>query len=137
MTKTFRELNKFSEVVKQLITRNPELIDTKLGYAIKRFEETNLTTIFRDFNRALGDVRIDHALTDKVTGAIIRDNTAGVRGFAYDKAGLKAVIKAETAIENEWLDKEFEVKPFICTADLGQFNLTEEEVEVFTGLVCP
>jgi len=134
MKKTFRELNRFSSVVKNFINKKPAILETKFGYAIKRFEELSLTNLYQDYNSALGMVRIDHALTDKVTGALIKDPTSQ-RGFAYDKEGMKGVIRAEQAIEKEWAEKEFDVTPYVCKAENVPKGLTDEEIECFAGLV--
>lgn len=135
MKKTFKELNKFSQVFAGLVNKNKNFIDSKLGYACKRFEELNLTKIYKEYNNELLVVRIDYALTDKVTGALIKDETRGSRGFVYDKSGMKSVLKAEEAIDLAWQDKEFEVEPYICKPENIPSTLTEEETEVFTGLV--
>lgn len=134
--KTFKELNKFSDVVRNMVGKNKDLMETKFGYAIKRFEEKNLSEIYREYNQELTMVRIDHALANKDTGALVRDpNPQSQRGFEFDKEGLKAVIKAEMKIEKEWMPKEFEVQPYICKPENLPKDLTEEQIEVFTGLV--
>jgi len=134
MKKTFKELNRFSGVVKNLVNKNPAIMETKFGYAIKRFEEVSLTDPYQDYNSELSMVRIDHALTDKVTGALSKDLTSQ-RGFAYDREGMKMVIRAEQAIEKEWADREFDVTPYICKVENLPKDLTEEEIECFAGLV--
>lgn len=139
MLKTFKELNKFSNTVSNMLRRNPKLIDTKFGYAIKRFEEKNLTSLYSQYNSELTNVRIDHALVDKATGALLKDpeqsKNGNSRGFLYDKAGLKACIAAEEAVEKSWRDREFEVEPYICKSENLPTGLTEEEMETFSGLV--
>ena len=134
--KKFKELNKFSQVVKELIAKKPEVLETKLGYAIKRFEEVSLTGPYKEYNSELGMVRIDFALTEKSNGAMIKDPTSP-RGFQYDKSGLKSVIKAEENIEKEWENREIEVEPYIISKQNVPSDLTQEQLEVFAGLVIP
>lgn len=133
--KTFKELNKFTQVFKELIEADENFINTKLGYACKRFEELNLTKYYKEYNEALLDVRLDHALVDKITDAVLRDESKTGRGFQYNKEGFKAVIKAEKEVEKKWEDKECEVEPFICKPENVPFDLSEDHKEVLTGLV--
>lgn len=134
--KTFKELNKFSDVVRKMLDKRPELADSKLGYAIKRFEEKSVSEVYREYNQELTMVRIDNALTNKETGAMVKDpNPMSQRGFEFDKEGLKNVIKEEMKIEKAWMQKEFDVEPFICKKENLPKDLTEEQIEVFDGLV--
>lgn len=132
--KTFKELNKFNSTIAELVKKHPEVLETKLGYAIKRFEEVNLNKIFKDYSTQLALVRIENALTDKTTGAVLRDETSA-RGFLFDKEGFKAVFQEEQKIEKTWEDKEFNVDPFICKKENLPKYINESQIEVFKGLV--
>lgn len=130
---TFKDMNRFSEVFKGTIQRKEKFMETKLGYAAKRFEEINLIPLYKEYNNELAMVRIDHALTNKETDALMLG--APPRGFQYDKAGMKKVMAAELKIQSDWENREFEVKPYICKKENLPTDLTEEEKEVYDGLI--
>lgn len=134
MTKTWKELNKFSSTVAEMNQKNPKVMDTKFGYNIKRFEEINLAKPYKDYNHELALIRIEHCLVDKITKAILRDPTSQ-RGYQYDKEGMKAVLNAESDLEKEWEKKEFEVEPYLCKPENVPEELTETQKEVFAGLI--
>ena len=131
--KTFEELKKFNGYAQFLMQTKPEIAQTKFGYSIKRFMEKNLTKIFGDFNAEIDNIRIDNALEDEKTKAILQAPKDSARPFLYSKEGLKAVIKAENDIMAKWDKKEFEIEPFICK-DKPE-DLTGEQIEVFKGLI--
>lgn len=130
--KTFKELNSLNSLYGVLVQTQEGFKDTKLGYALKRFSEKNLVDIFTKFNDALQDMRIDNALADEKTGAILYQE--GGKEFQYSKDGLKKVLKLSREITAEWEKKEFEVEPFICK-DLKGVTLTDEDKEILAGLV--
>lgn len=134
MIKTFKELNKFSSVVSNLIKKNEGILDTKFGYALKRFEALNTEDVYDQYNMDMANLRIEHALTDKTTDAILRDPVPGGRGFQYDKSGMKLLMKAEKELNDTWNKKEIEVTPYICKP-LNVPGLSPEEIEVFLGLI--
>lgn len=134
MKKTFKEIKEIDNIHGALIRSNPGFKETKLGYALKRFTDKNLVKIYGEFNDALNTVRIDNALTDKDTGAVLYEAPNVGREFKYDKEGLKNVIKAEDAVLKEWESKEFELEVFICK-DLGKVKLTDDQKEALAGVV--
>lgn len=109
---------------------------TKFGYAIKKFIEKNIKKVIEDYQEALYNVRIEYALTDPKTGAIIYDSEAneqnGRRPFAYTPDKLKEIISAEKVLLAEWNLKEFEVEPYICTEVP---ELSDEVKELLIGLI--
>ena len=132
MKKTFKQLREFNLYAQFLMERKPEIKETKFGYAMKRFVDKNLTKPFNDFNADLDIVRIDHALVDEKTKAILHSEKGSLRPFQYSKEGLKAVIKGENDLIEQFNLKEFECEPFISKE---KPELTEEEIEAFKGLI--
>lgn len=125
--------DKFLKIVNETntIARNaPNLLKTKFGYALRRFIEINQDTVFSDYNLALSTIRIDNALIDETTKALLTKDDD--RGFQYGKDGLKKLITEEKKLENEWKDKEFDVKPFI-SAHVP--DLDDDQKELFGGYV--
>lgn len=132
MIKTFEQLKEI-DVVYTRLAKDPEFQKTKLGYALKRFTEKNTKHIFTDFNDTLNDMRIDNALTDKVTGAILYNATE--TGYQYTPEALKNVVRESKRITGEWEDKEFEVIPFICKDIPESVVLTDEDKELLEGVI--
>lgn len=133
--KTFKELSEIDGIVGGLYQKNPTLRDTKFGYAYKRFSEKNIAPTVKLYSDVLNDIRIDNALTDETTHALLIDKES-TRGFKYSKEGLKSVIKEERNLQEKFDVKEIDVEPFISTfvpADLS--NLSNEQKELLTGLL--
>lgn len=134
MIKTFKELQEIDQIHARLL-EDKEFPKTKLAYSFKRFTEKNLKKIFTDYNDQLQDNRIEHALVDEKTKAILY-KTDG-QSFMYDKEGLRAVLKANKETAEKWQDKEFEVEPFICTDTeyIEDLDLHKEEIELLKGVI--
>ena len=130
--KTYKELNELDSVVAEMYIKNPDLKNGKFGYAYKRFYEKNLKTPFMDYFQALSDIRIDNALVDEKTKALLTTDKG--RGFEYSKEGLKEVIKAEKKLEIEWFKKDIEVEPYIIKEE-NLPELNEEQIELMTGIL--
>ena len=130
MKKTFKELLEINQIYAELL-KEEDFKGTKLEYAFKRFNEKNLKNIFTDYNDALQDNRIENALTDPTTGAILYDKSG--QNFQYSKEGLKNVLKKNKKTTEEWDNKEFEITPFICKDNVIEFN--EEETALLTGVI--
>ena len=92
ITIKFERLQKVDLIYGSLL-KEESFENTKLGYAFKRFVDKN-KQFFVDYNEALHEVRIDNALTDEKTKALIIDNSTG-RGYAYGKEELKKLLKEE------------------------------------------
>jgi len=129
--KTFAQLLEIDGIVGELYENNPTLKDTKFGYAYKRFYEKNTEPMTKEFRSALQDARIDFALEDEKTKAIITDDKSP-RGFAYSKEGLKGIIKEEAKIVEEFNKKEIEIEPHISTV-VPEMN--EYQKELLTGII--
>ena len=91
-----------------------------------------MTKVFEEYNSELNMIRIDHALSDEKTRAILMAPKGEGREFQYSKEGLKAVMQAEKELVEKWNKKEFEVEPYLAKEVP---ELTEEQVEAFTGFV--
>lgn len=133
MTKrTFKHLAELDRYAGYLFQTYPDLQDSKFGYAYKRFSEKNYKGIYQQYVSMLGVIRIEHALEDPVTKAILRSEDKG-RGFQYSKEGLKAVIKAEDELDKAWDSKEFDVEPYFVKEI--PFTPSEEGRELLLGLL--
>lgn len=131
--KTFKQLKEIDEIYGKLLNKkDSKFAETKLGYAFKRFSEKNIKKIFTDFNDTLQDIRIDNALVDPTTKAVLYKPDG--QNFQYSKEGLKNVLKRSKEITEEWETKEFEVEPFICN-DIEGFEFTDEEKELLDGVI--
>lgn len=131
--KTFKQLRDADFLVGLLYKDNPELEKGKFGYAWKRFINKNYMKHLKEFQNELLDVRIDNALEDEKTKALLTDAT-NPRGYKYSKEGLKAVIKKENEITDKWEDKEIEVEPYILPIE-SLPELNEDEREELTGIL--
>ena len=131
MKKTFEELGKIDVVVGELYQKDGHLKDSKFGYAYKRFSEKNYLPKIKELQQELNDARIDNALEDPITHAVWTDST-NLRGYKYSKEGLKAVMKKENELLNEWNKKEFEIDPYISEYVP---ELTEEQRELLKGVL--
>lgn len=134
MQKTFEELGKLDAIVGRMYQKNPELRNSKMGYAYKRFVAKNFQPTYDAFISELSDVRIDNALTNEATKEILTDPNPNSRGFKYSKEGLKAVIKAEDVITKKFNAKQIEIEPYIVKPE-NLPELTDEQKEALTGLL--
>lgn len=133
MTKTFKQLNEIDNTVGAMYLENPDLKNSKFGYGYKRFYQKNLETAFQEYKEELLNTRIDHALVDEKTKAILTDKDS-TRGFMYDKIGIRNVIKAEKDLAEKYMEKEYEIEPyFIAPENLPE--LSESELEVLKGVL--
>ena len=132
---TFKDMKRFNAMWNNYKKYNPDVEQTKLGYAFKKFFVKSIEPVFEEYNLLLSVIRVENALEDEKTKAVLtkNDTMIGGRGFEYSKDGLKAVMKAEVALDDEWDPKEFTVEPFI-TKDVPK-KLTEEEQETFKGFI--
>lgn len=131
MIKTFKELQEIDRIVGQLYTEYPTLRDTKFGYAYKKFSEKNYTPLLKEFQDAISTARIDNALEDEKTKAILID-AESTRGYKFSKEGWKAIIAEENKIMDLFNIKDVEITPY-----LSAFvpELTEEQIEILKGTI--
>jgi len=146
--KSFKEIRNFNATVNTYFKRVPEVVNTKLGYAIKKISETEIKKVLEKyqetyqnlFHNELEKKQIDLALTDIKTGAILFTPKGSDRPYQYDKKGLLAIIEVERnfnkliqKMNEDFDEREFEIESFIVT-DVPK-NLLENEVEAFSGFV--
>jgi hypothetical protein len=146
--KTFKQIRHFNIAADSFYKRDPKNSQTKLGYAINKLSDVQIANVIKEYQKTYGDLfsemvekkHIDHALTDKITGALLTSPKGSDRPFLFDKEGLKQVITAEKAFKETWEKeaeafdlKEFDIKPHIT--GVVPEDLTDQEKEGFAGFV--
>lgn len=131
MVKTFLELAEIDSIVGSLYKADPKLRETKFGYAYTKFYKKNYEPILNEFKEQLEVVRIDHALEDEKTKAILKDENTS-RGYQYSKQGLKDVMNAEKEITKKFEIKEITIEPYISSYIP---EMADEQKEILTGIV--
>jgi len=131
--KTIKEIKEADQVVGKLYQTTPGLMDSKFGYAWKRFTENNYLPTLKKLQEEVNDARIDNALEDPITREVLRDQT-NPRGYKYTKEGLKAVIKKENEISDRYDLIEIEVEPYLVVEE-NLPKLNEEQREALVGMV--
>lgn len=130
--KTFKELKQIDTIYARLLeVPETNFVKTKLGYAFKRFSEKNLVDIFTEFQDEQQDARIEYALTDEKTKALLYKTDGN---FQNSKEGLRDLIKKLREITKEWGTKQFDVEPFICN-DISGVELSDEDKEALDGVI--
>jgi len=130
--RTFKELIQVDFLVGSLYAKDPELKETKLGYAYNRFYEKNIKPTKDEMENKGKELYIDHALEDEKTKAIIRDPQSPT-GFAHSKQQMKDMRQKEQEIIKEMEDKEIEIQPYISSYIPA--DLTEDQTEQLKGLL--
>lgn len=131
MTKTYKELMEVDTMIGKLYKADPLLKETKFGHAYNKFYKENADKVTKELQERLIDLRIDNALEDETTKAIIRDEKSAT-GFAHSKDQLKKLNKEEKELLEKFLAKEIEVIPYISSFSP---ELTDEQKEILTGLI--
>lgn len=136
---TFAKILEISGLLLDLEQRIEGLNLTKFGYASKRLREKSISPVFGEYNFELESIRIDNALVDPATKAILTVpfdvKNPGGRLYKYDKEGLKRLMKAERDLRDEFDVKEFEITPFISSYIPNE--ITPDEYEMLEGIVLP
>lgn len=127
--KTFKELWDLDNVVGGMYQENPELKEGRFAYGYKRFAEGNFYPMLKEYNLELSDLRIDNALVDEKTKALLIENSP--RGFQYGKSELKTVIHAENDLIIKFNLKEIEIKKYILKQEDIPVELPVEYHEFF------
>ena len=140
MKTQYKTLLLADRLVAQLYQIDPKLVNTKFGYAWKRFFEKNIQPTMTELNEKIEDLRIDNALTDKTTGEILytQPDSRGAKEYKFNKDGLKKLTEQARALAKEFEDKEIDVQPYICK-ELPDIMLEgkklKEDFEILKGLV--
>jgi hypothetical protein len=132
MQKKLLELFEIDLILGELVKLNPELSQSKLLYAWRKFYKINIQKVFDEYQEKIMDIRLNHAKENK-DGAVMTDPSNHVRGYVYTKDELKKCIDEERVIEKEYNEKVIEVEPYICSSIPEQ--LTEEQKEMLTGII--
>jgi len=127
MKKTFKQIQEIDNLVGVMYAKQPELKDSKFGYAYNKFFEKNYAPTLKVLKEELTDSTVDHALEDETTKALLKDEKGE---YKYSKEGQKALMKAQREIYEKYNNLEIEVEPYISTFTP---NLTEEEREMLEG----
>lgn len=133
MKKTFKELRELDAMVASVYEDYPDLKKGKFGYAYKRYAEKSFFPIYKEYVQALLDIRVEHALVDEKTKALLTADTS--RGYLYSKDGMKAVMAAERELNISWETKEFEVFPHILNPNDVPADLTDGQKADLAGIV--
>lgn len=131
--KTFLELNDLDGMVGEKYKLFPNLKDSsKFGFAYKKFYRKNLKEIFDDYFEELEAIRINNALVDEKTKALLLGDGGMV--YKYSKDGKMNVLKEERALNKDWFERVFEIEPyFVKPENLTEFN--EMELELMKGIL--
>ncbi len=130
--RTFKELREIDALVGQLYSKNPNIRNTKFGYAYKKFSQKNYNNLFQEFRDKIDYIRVDNALEDSNTKEVLYSQ-ADERGFKYSKEGLKKCIAEENKAVEEYNAKEIEIDPYISS--VVPEELTEDDKELLKGLL--
>ena len=120
MKLTIKQINEFSIVGSAYMKDH----NNKLSYAIRKVNK-NITSVVESINENIEDLRIEHCSVDE-KGNVLKDEKGN---YKFSKDGLRALAKAVKELNN----KIFEIEPFFATEIPD--DLTEEQKEIFTGLV--
>jgi hypothetical protein len=132
MKKTIKELLEIDNVIGGLYKKDITLRDTKFGYAWKKFYSKNIKPAIEEYEEKITDIRIDNALTDEKTKAILEDKE-NERGFKYSIDGLKKCLDQERKAFKDLELKEIKVEPYL--SGYVPDGLTEEQKELLTGTI--
>lgn len=127
MKKTFLELNQIDAVVGKLYRKNPELKDSKFGYAYNRFHELNLKPTQKKLQQEADDLFVKHALEDKDTKALLKDNNGA---YQYSKEGQLTLNKEQRDLIEKYESLQIEIQPYIATYAP---ELSDEDFELLEG----
>jgi hypothetical protein len=101
------------------------LPETKWEYGLRRMLK-RAQKIHKKFQQQQEDLNVDHALTDKATGKILRNERGG---YEFDKPGLKALNAACRTL----LDSGVEILPYYV-AELPN-DLSGTDRDTFMGFL--
>lgn len=132
MKKTFQELVGVDQMVGKLYAENPNLKETKFGYAYTKFYNKNYKPTSEKYFEELTDKRIDLALEDPNTKEILKDFDPQSRGYKYSKESTKQIVKFERELSEKYHEMEIEIEPYY-SAYLPE--LTEFQREMLMGLL--
>ncbi len=133
MKKTFKQMRDFNSKVTRLLTGDPTILKTKFGYALKKVG-TEINKYFDEYSLELDTIRVNNALEDPTTKALLIAPEGSQRQYLYSKEGTLKLMKEETALLKEWDVKEFEFKPFYVPLSYAP-ELDQDEIDALGGFV--
>ena len=137
--RTYKELQKFDGISTKYMVANGYYVfaeDGKGSYTEKEPTKlvTNIKNVikqitkhFEEFNELAEEQRIDNCSVDEKTKIILREPD---RSYKFTKEGLKALNKAFKELENTKVEIHIRITE-------GEWELSDDEKEVFSGLVIP
>lgn len=128
--KTIEELFEANAVVSNLYAKDESLKLTKFGYAWDMFVKKTFQPQLDLMNEKKGLLEVEFALTDKTTGALLKE-ASGI--YQYDKDGMKKLMEARTKMFKEWNKSEITFEPYICK-EVPKV-LTDEQKDILKGIV--
>lgn len=115
-----------------LYQKDPELTNTKFGYAYKRYYQKNFTPMRDAYNEAVETIHINNALEDPTTKAIIADEKSPT-GYAHSKEGKIKDMKDMKELNKTFYEEEVEVEPYISV--FIPKGVKDEQKELFKGII--
>lgn len=132
---TLNQLAEFDQVASAYLSKNGFIEDLKYTTKVETKLTSAIKSIFKQYQKALKDIQsdielinINNCLDDPNTKEILKDEKGN---FKYSKEGLINRKKEIKAI----FDKKIDIHDRII--DSFPSNLTEEEIEMFQGIVIP
>jgi len=129
---TFNQLQEVDSLMANLYNKDKTLLNSKMGYAYKRFSEKYFFPIIKELEEKLQDIRVANAMENKDTKEILADKE-NARGYKYTKEGLLKCMKEERELLKEFEKREIEVEPFISA--FVPKDLTEDEISLLKGIL--
>lgn len=129
IVKTYKELQEIDNIVGAMYRKNPNLRDSKFGYAFKRFSDKNIAPTNKELQEKLQDIAVEHALEDPTTKELLLSVD---KEYKYSREGQNKLNKAQRELAVEFLAKEIEVEPYISPRTP---EMTEWEFEVLKGIL--
>lgn len=122
---TLRDVINFANSASRWMSIQEKQPQTKLSYAVARMLKRCQKPI-EDYNAKIEDIRLDNALEDEKTKAVLRDEA---QQYKFSKEGLRKIIEEQRKL----LDGEIEIEPYIATAIPD--DLSDDARVAFEGFV--
>lgn len=130
--KTYREILEIDALVGKLYKENENLKSSKFGYWYNKFYEKNVDPIRNEYALALENIKVNNALEDEKTKALLKDSSIP-NEYQYSKPGRLKYLEEKQKLDKEFYDKQIEVISF--KSPLVPEGLTGEEREMLEGII--
>lgn len=124
----FEKILELNDAINSILA-NPKFTNTKFNFGCGKFARKNINVILKEFNEEVSDIRLENALTDSTTQALLLNEE---RDYTYSKEGMKKLVSDRKKLNEKWDKKEFEIEPYMIS-DLP--TLTEYQQELFEGIL--